>query len=116
RPELYDRYPDQGGGLPTVRLAPLSRAESGRLVAGLLESTVLPAELQQAIRDRAGGNPLFTQEFVAMLRDRELIVQTGSSWELRADADVPLPDSVHAVIAARPDTIYPGAKAVLCGD
>jgi class 3 adenylate cyclase/tetratricopeptide (TPR) repeat protein len=113
RPELYDRYPDHGAGLPTLRLAPLSQAESGQLVAGLLEATMLPAELQQAIRDRAGGNPLFTQEFVALLRDRDLIVQKGSSWELRSDADVPLPDSVQAVIAARLDTLEHGAKALL---
>jgi class 3 adenylate cyclase/tetratricopeptide (TPR) repeat protein len=113
RPGLYDRYPDQGAGLPTVRLAPLSEAESGKLVAGLLESAMLSAELQQAIRDRAGGNPLFTQEFVALLRDRGVIVEKQSSWELREDADVPLPDSVHAVIAARLDTLDAGAKAML---
>jgi class 3 adenylate cyclase/tetratricopeptide (TPR) repeat protein len=111
RPELYDRFPDRSE--PTVWLAPLSEAESGQLVAGLLEATMLPAELQQAILDRAGGNPLFTQEFVALLRDRELIVQKGSSWELGSDADVPLPDSVQAVIAARLDTLEPGAKALL---
>jgi class 3 adenylate cyclase/tetratricopeptide (TPR) repeat protein len=113
RPELYDRYPDQGAGLPAVRLAPLSDAESGRLVAGLLESTVLPAELQQTICDRAGGNPLFTQEFVALLHDRDLIVQRGPSWELRQSGDVPLPDSVQAVIAARLDTLDPSAKSLL---
>jgi class 3 adenylate cyclase/tetratricopeptide (TPR) repeat protein len=113
RPELYDRYPDHGAGLPTVRLAPLSEAESGRLVAGLLEAAMLPAELQQTIRERAGGNPLFTQEFVALLRDRDLIVQKGSSWELREAADVPLPESVHAVIAARLDTLDPPTKALL---
>jgi class 3 adenylate cyclase/tetratricopeptide (TPR) repeat protein len=113
RPELYDRHPDQGAGLPTVRLAPLSESESGQLVAGLLESTVLPAELQQAVLDRAAGNPLFTQEFVALLRDRDLIVQKGSSWELRPDAEVPLPESVHAVIAARLDTLDQGTKSLL---
>jgi class 3 adenylate cyclase/tetratricopeptide (TPR) repeat protein len=113
RPELYDRHPQHGAGLPTVTLAPLSEAESGQLVAGLLETTLLPAELQQAIRDRAGGNPLFTQEFVALLRDRDLIVQKGPSWQLRDDAAVPLPDSVHAVIAARLDTLDPTAKSLL---
>jgi class 3 adenylate cyclase/tetratricopeptide (TPR) repeat protein len=113
RPELYHRYPDHGAGLPSVRLTPLSVGETGRLVSGLLEATVLPAELQQAIRDRAGGNPLFTQEFVALLRDRGLIVSKGSSWELREDAEVPLPDSVQAVIAARLDTLDASAKSLL---
>jgi class 3 adenylate cyclase/tetratricopeptide (TPR) repeat protein len=115
RPELYDRYPTQGAGLPTVRLAPLSEAESAQLVTGLLEATMLPAELQQLIRDRAAGNPLFTQEFVALLRDRGLIVRTGGGWQLLGGTDVPLPDSVQAVIAARLDTLGPEAKA-LVGD
>jgi class 3 adenylate cyclase/tetratricopeptide (TPR) repeat protein len=113
RPELYDRHPAQGAGLPTVRLAPLTEAESGQLVAGLLEATKVPAELQQAIRDRAGGNPLFTQEFVALLRDRDLIVEKGSSWELRQAVDVPLPDSVQAVIAARLDLLDACTKVLL---
>jgi class 3 adenylate cyclase/tetratricopeptide (TPR) repeat protein len=113
RPELYQRRPDHGTGLPAVRLAPLSATETGQLVSGLLEATVLPADLQRAIRERAGGNPLFTQEFVALLRDRELIVRKGSAWELREDADVPLPESVHAVIAARLDTLDPGSKSLL---
>ncbi len=113
RPELYERYPGQGAGLPTVRLAALSENESGQLVAGLLESTALPAELQQAVLDRAAGNPLFTQEFVALLHDRELIARKGASWELRRDAEVPVPDSVQAVIAARLDTLDPKAKSLL---
>jgi class 3 adenylate cyclase/tetratricopeptide (TPR) repeat protein len=113
RPELYDRYPAHGAGLLTVRLTPLSHAESGQLVNGLLEATMLPAELQQLIRERTAGNPLFTQEFVALLRDRGLIVRTGSGWELLAATDVPLPDSVQAVIAARLDTLGPEAKAVV---
>jgi class 3 adenylate cyclase/tetratricopeptide (TPR) repeat protein len=113
RPELYTRHPDHGSGLPSVTLAPLSETESGQLVAALLEATMLPAELQLAIRDRAGGNPLFTQEFVALLRDRDLIVQRGSSWELREGAEVPLPSSVQAVIAARLDTLDAPTKALL---
>jgi class 3 adenylate cyclase/tetratricopeptide (TPR) repeat protein len=113
RPELYDRYPDQGAGLPVVRLTPLSETESGQLVAGLLETTMLPAELQHAISLRAGGNPLFTQEFVALLRDRHLIVEKGPTWELREDAEVPLPDTVHAVIAARLDTLDSDSKSLL---
>jgi class 3 adenylate cyclase/tetratricopeptide (TPR) repeat protein len=113
RPVLYDRCPDQGAGTARIRLSPLSEAETGQLVAGLLEAAVLPAELQLAIRERAGGNPLFTQEFVALLRDRDLIVQRGPSWEFRDAADVPLPDSVQAVIAARLDTLEPEAKSLL---
>jgi predicted ATPase len=79
----------------------------------LKETTVIPAELQQRILDRAGGNPLYAEEFVRLLRDRDLLVKKGSSWELKVGAEVPFPDSVQALIAARLDTLGPDAKSML---
>ena len=73
---------------------------------------MIPAELQQPILERAGGNPLYAEEFVRLLRDRDLLVE-GSSWQLRAGAEVPFPDSVQALIAARLDTLEPEAKSLL---
>ncbi len=43
----------------------------------------MPAEVQQPILDRAGGNPLYAEEFVRLLRDRDLLERVGSSWQLR---------------------------------
>ena len=47
------------------------------------------------------------------LKDKDLLVRRGSSWELRAGAEVPFPDSVRALIAARLDTLTPDAKSLL---
>ena len=74
---------------------------------------MIPAELQQPILDRAGGNPLYAEEFVRLLKDQDLLVETGASWELREGAEVPFPDSVQALIAARLDTLAPDAKSML---
>jgi tetratricopeptide (TPR) repeat protein len=63
--------------------------------------------------DRAGGNPLYAEEFVRLLEDKDLLVKKGQSWELREGAEVPLPDSVHALIAARLDTLSSDAKSML---
>jgi class 3 adenylate cyclase/tetratricopeptide (TPR) repeat protein len=116
RPELFDRHPDYAAGLrnaTSISLTPLSEEETARLVSGLLESAVLPADLQQPILERAGGNPLYAEEFVRLLKDRDLLVRKGSSWELKTGARVPFPDSVHALIAARLDTLEPDAKSLL---
>ncbi len=116
RPELFEQHPDFGGRLRNtnaVNLAPLSSAETARLVSALLDASVMPAELQQPILDRAGGNPLYAEEFVRLLNDKELLVRKGSSWELREGAEVPFPDSVRALIAARLDTLTPDAKSLL---
>jgi class 3 adenylate cyclase/tetratricopeptide (TPR) repeat protein len=116
RPELYERHPDYATRLRNatpINLAPLSQEETARLVSALLDATVLPAELQQPILDRAGGNPLYAEEFVRLLKDRDLLLRKGASWELREGAVVPLPESVQALIAARLDTLEPEAKSLL---
>ena len=38
---------------------------------------MIPAELQQPILDRAGGNPLYAEEFVRLLKDKDLLDQEG---------------------------------------
>jgi tetratricopeptide (TPR) repeat protein len=63
---------------------------------------VLPAETQQALLARAGGNPLYAEEFVRLLSDR---------GERAGEAEVP--DSVQALIAARLDTLSPERKSLL---
>ncbi len=110
RPELYESHPSWGAGLAnqtSIRLSPLTDADTARLVSGLLEQAVLPAETQQLLLERAGGNPLYAEEFVRMLRDRDLLDAHGG---IRAGADVPFPDSIHALIAARVDTLAADRK------
>jgi class 3 adenylate cyclase/tetratricopeptide (TPR) repeat protein len=106
RPELITRRPDWGGGklnAATISLAPLSDDETARLLASLLDRAVLPAELQSALLDRAGGNPLYAEEFARMAAGR-------SSVDL---AGVELPGSVQGIIAARLDGLDPEHKAML---
>jgi class 3 adenylate cyclase len=108
RPELYERYASWAAGLrnaTTINLAPLSDEETARLLSSLLERAVLPTETQQALLERAGGNPLYAEEFVRLLADRDLLAG--------ALEDLPLPDSVQAVIAARLDMLSPERKSLL---
>jgi predicted ATPase/class 3 adenylate cyclase len=103
RPELLARRPSWGGGKAnavTLSLAPLSDDETARLVYTLLEPVVLPAEIQTALLERAGGNPLYAEEFVRMSSER------GSE-------DLELPESVQGIIAARVDALEPGDKELL---
>ena len=86
RPELFERHPKYANELRNftlINLVPLTGAETARLVSALLETALVPAELQQRILDRAGGNPLYAEEFVRLLRDRDLLIKRGPSWELR---------------------------------
>ena len=116
RPELFDHHPDYARGLrniTSINLVPLTETETTRLVCALLDTSVIPVELQTPILERAGGNPLYAEEFIRLLKDKDLLVRQGSAWLLTEDAEIPFPDSVQALIAARLDTLPPDRKALL---
>jgi class 3 adenylate cyclase/tetratricopeptide (TPR) repeat protein len=104
RPELLERRPGWGGGklnAVTLGLAPLSSAETAVLISEVLERTVLPAEIQQALLARAEGNPLYAEQYA------ELYVERGSA------EDLPLPETLQGIVAARLDGLSSEEKAVL---
>jgi class 3 adenylate cyclase len=105
RPELYERRPGWGAGLrnaTTINLAPLSDPETAELVSSLITTPVVSEDLEQAILERAGGNPLYAEEFVRLLQDRDL-----------AADQIMLPETVQALVAARLDTLSPERKSLL---
>jgi class 3 adenylate cyclase len=105
RPELFERRPGWAAGqrnAHTINLAPLSNLETAELVSQLLEDGAFDAVLQGAILERAGGNPLYAEEFVRLLRDRGVSVGEDS-----------LPESVQALISARLDTLTADRKSLL---
>jgi class 3 adenylate cyclase/tetratricopeptide (TPR) repeat protein len=116
RPEIYERHASWGGGKrnsSTISLAPLTDAETAEMVAGLLAQAVLPAETQTALLERAGGNPLYAEEFVRMLSDRGFVEKVGSVVRIHHPEDIPVPESVHSLIAARLDTLEPELKGLV---
>src|SRR5207244_3679990 len=92
RLELLDRHPGWAGGkrnATTITLPPLSAQETREVARALLGQ-----EPSDAVVARAGGNPLFAQELARM----------------EATEATSLPESLHAVIAARLDTLAPAVK------
>ena len=103
RPELLERRPGWGGGkanAATVTLRPLSDVETARLLGLLLEQPALEADTQRDLVARAGGNPLYAEEYARMLRDGRF---TGEH----------LPETVQGIIAARLDALAPEEKLLV---
>ncbi|MDH4102081.1 MAG: AAA family ATPase [Thermoleophilia bacterium] len=106
RPELLERRPGWGGGklnATTLALAPLTSDETAQLLGRVLGRPVLAADTQAALLERAGGNPLYAEQFA------ELYVERGSTDEL------PLPETLQGIIAARLDGL-PGSEKSLLQD
>ncbi|HET7352415.1 MAG TPA: AAA family ATPase, partial [Gaiellaceae bacterium] len=103
RPELLDRRPGWGGGKRnalTLSIGALSNEETAVLLQRLLDRAVLDAEAQQAVLQRAEGNPLYAEEYARMLAEHK-------------GGDLPLPETVQGLIAARIDGLAPAEKALL---
>jgi class 3 adenylate cyclase/tetratricopeptide (TPR) repeat protein len=104
RPELFERRPGWGGGKPnvtTLAVAPLTDEETQRLIAALLQRPLLPATTQSDLLARAGGNPLYAEQYVRMLAEH------GSAEQL------PLPETVQGLIAARLDLLSGDEKRLI---
>jgi class 3 adenylate cyclase/tetratricopeptide (TPR) repeat protein len=108
RTELFDRAPGWAGGkrnAVSITIPPLSESETAMLISGLLDQAVLPAETQRTLIDRAGGNPLYTEEFVRMLVDRGVLDPATRALRLAAGDAIPVPESIQAILGARLDTL-----------
>ena len=104
RPELLDRRPNWGGGklnAATIALAPLTDEQTAQLLGRALGTPVLAVETQMALLERAGGNPLYAEQFA------ELYVERGSTDEL------PLPETLQGIIAARLDGLSSDEKSFM---
>jgi len=112
RPELFERDPSWGGGrrnASAIGLGPLTDQETAMLLGALLEGKVLPAQTQAELIERCGGNPLYAEEFVRMLRDRA----SSQGNATAPDAQAPMPQRVEILIGARIDTLPPTEREIL---
>ena len=117
RPELLDARPGWGSGKPnatTIALEPLSEAESREMILNLLDRLPLSPAVEARITRAVDGNPLFTEELVAMLVDEELLRRNEEGWVARADlSELPVPSTINALLAAQLEGLPSLERAIL---
>jgi adenylate cyclase len=112
--------PEYHGGLTrlsrsqTIALAPLDDSQTTSLTAELLGDDASVSGLAAQIANRAAGNPFFAEEIVRDLADRGVIEGRRGHYVARGTiADIAVPSTLHATIAARVDRLEPAAKRTL---
>jgi class 3 adenylate cyclase/tetratricopeptide (TPR) repeat protein len=117
RSDLLEKRPTWGGGkrnATTVSLEPLNGEQAASLVANLLGSGELAADVAERIVSTAEGNPLFVEETLAMLIDEGLVVRDRDRWVAAGDlSSVTVPPSIQALLAARLDRLTRPERTVL---
>jgi class 3 adenylate cyclase len=99
-----------------IRLAPLSHADSARLIHNLLEIENLPLRLRELIMEKAEGNPFFLEEVIRTLIDTGSVRRNASSgrWQVTAQIEsLHMPDTIQGLIMARVDRLDEEVKQVL---
>ena len=104
----------QLAGAQTFALAPLTDPESSALVGELLGPDPSVVGLGQTIAERAAGNPFFAEEIVRELAERGVLRGDPGAYISTGEvAEVSVPATLQATIAARIDRLPPEAKRTL---
>jgi class 3 adenylate cyclase/tetratricopeptide (TPR) repeat protein len=114
RPELGQARPGFGAGRnrSMLTLDPLDPASMDTLVDALVPG--MPAAARAKITGQAQGIPLFAVETVRSLVDRDIVQPIEGVYRLTGDVgELVVPDSLHALLAARLDALDPRVRRLV---
>ena len=114
RPELGQARPGFGTGRnrTALTLDPLDAASMDTLVDALVPG--MPAAARAKITAQAQGIPLFAVETIRSLVDRDIVQPVEGVYRLTGEVgQLAVPDSLHALLAARLDALDPGVRRLV---
>ena len=120
RPELLDDHPGWAGGklnATSILLEPLNADECGQLVANLLADDAVDPVVRARIAAAAEGHPLYAEEITGLLVDEGRLVLKEGRWTPTSDlADLPIPPTISALLAARLERLPPAERRLIESD
>jgi tetratricopeptide (TPR) repeat protein len=97
-----------------VGMDQLSTRMRSELTDAILRGADVAPDIKELILNRAGGNPLYIEEFVHHLLETGSIQLKDGIYVLNADvSDIQIPDSIEGIIAARMDRLEDIQKPTL---
>ena len=114
RPELGESRPRFGTGRnrTALNLDPLDAASMDALADALVPG--MPGPARAGVTAQAQGIPLFAVETVRSLIDRNIVQPIEGSYRLVGDiGQLAVPDSLHALLAARLDALDPDVRQLV---
>jgi class 3 adenylate cyclase/tetratricopeptide (TPR) repeat protein len=106
RPEFRSGHAEfmEGVAATTMTLEALAEHQANALVDQLVGGASLPPSFRAEIVAKADGNPFFLEEVMRSLIDQGGLVRDDGGWRASRGLErLPLPDTVHALLASRID-------------
>ncbi len=115
RPDLKPVWSEYSH-VTSLTLSRLPRRHSAELVAAVTGGKMLPPEVQQAILANTDGVPLYIEALTENLLESGLLNEEKDSFVLKAPLkDLPIPDSLQALLMERVDRLGPAKVIVQTG-
>ncbi len=112
RPEYSDQWKSRTY-YAQLQLYPLGKASAEKMLSALLGDGDEMTALKRVIIERTEGTPFFMEETVQMLLDEGSLVRNGTVKLTRSLAELKIPPTVQAILAARIDRLPPDDKELL---
>jgi class 3 adenylate cyclase/tetratricopeptide (TPR) repeat protein len=112
RPEYHHQWGNKSC-YTQLRLDPLPQQNADDMLTALIGDQSELAPLRRVIAERSQGNPFFIEEIVQSLFDNGTLVRNGAVRLALPLSQVHVPQSVHAVLAARIDQLGAEEKELL---
>ena len=116
RGELLARRPSWGESATSIRVAlePLSSTHTERMIDNYFGDATLAPSARQRIMKVAEGNPLFLEQLLSMLVDEGVLERRYGEWRPTVDlAELAIPATIHALLAARLELLSREERALL---
>ena len=99
-----------------LTLSRLPRRQSAELVAAMTGGKGLPPAVQQAILAKTDGVPLYIEALTENVLESGLLTEGNESFTLKGPLkELPIPDSLHALLMERVDRLGPAKEIVQTG-
>ncbi|MEP6476487.1 MAG: adenylate/guanylate cyclase domain-containing protein [Actinomycetota bacterium] len=111
RQDLFEERPDwlvQAPAASTLHLEPLDHVQTDELIEEILHGETIDHGVRGRIAEVGGGNPLFLEEILQMLRDDGALDTPGAG-----SAAISVPPTIHALLGARLDRLSSDESAVI---
>src|SRR5271169_3021666 len=112
RPE-YSHHWNSKTYYTQLRLDPLGKESADEMLQSLLGDSAELEPLKRLIIERTEGNPFFMEETVLVLLDEGALKRNGSIKLVKPLAELKIPPTVRAILAARIDRLSPADKDLL---
>jgi class 3 adenylate cyclase/predicted ATPase len=100
----------------SLTLSRLPRRHSAELVVAMTGGKGLPPEVQQAILAKTDGVPLYIEALTENVLESGLLTEGNESFTLKGPlTELPIPDSLHALLMERVDRLGPAKEIVQTG-